>query len=191
MANSTLKFAANSFWGNSHSTRSNDDLDDVTTQLEKLPIKCKQDVSPEKTISSDPDQDKSSTVALSIPKNMKSTSQVPASNNTPSSGITFGMGSSWKANRRIRSSNSESGYGSSFYGSSMKSSLSLLGNKEENPEKQQFLDNLPLLSLEEVQKHCYEDDAWMVFYDRVYNVTDFLYEVSSSIIIDSALRIMN
>ena len=108
-----------------------------------------------------------------------------------SSGITFGMGSSWQANRRIRSSNSESGYGSSFYGSSIKSSLSLLGNKEVSPEKQQFLDNLPLLSLEEVQKHCYEDDAWMVFYDRVYNVTDFLYEVSSSIIIDSALKIMN
>ena len=178
MANSTLKFAANGFWGNSNSTKSNDDLDSVTTQLEKLPIKCEKDVSPEKTISSNHDQDKSSTVALSIPKNMKSTSQVAASNNTPSSGITFGMGSSWNANRRIRSSNSESGYGSSFYGSSIKSSLSLLGNKEENPEKQQFLDNLPLISLEEVQKHCYEDDAWMVFYDRVYNVTDFLYEVS-------------
>ena len=59
----------------------------------------------------------------------------------------------------------------------MKSNLSLLGHKEESPEKQNHLDNLPLLSLEEVQKHCYEDDAWMVFYDRVYNVTDFLIEV--------------
>ena len=79
MANSTLKFAANGFWGNSNSTKSNDDLDSVTTQLEKLPIKCEKDVSPEKTISSNHDQDKSSTVALSIPRNMKSTSQVAGS----------------------------------------------------------------------------------------------------------------
>merc|ERR1712140_116643 len=91
------------------------------------------------------------------------------------------MGSSWKSSRRVRSANSERGYGSSFYGSSMKSNLSLLEHKEENAEKQKYLDTLPLISLEEVQKHCYEDDAYMVFYDRVYNVTNFLNQVHTSI----------
>jgi len=176
MANHTFKFAADTFWGSPGVTTGEEDMNDVISRLESLPGTHADDNSSSRITPSKTESDRSSTMALSIPAKIKSSPQVSASMNTPSSGITFGMGSSWKSNRRVRSSNSESGYGSSFYGSSMKSNLSLLGHKEESPEKQNHLDNLPLLSLEEVQKHCYEDDAWMVFYDRVYNVTDFLIE---------------
>ena len=177
IANSTLKLATNSFWGSSSTTKCDSDLENIITRLESLPSTSNEDISSDKSPISNKKSEKQSTIAVSIPAKFKSSPQASASVNTPSSGITFGMGSSWKSSRRVRSSNSESGYGSSFYGSSMKSNLSSLGRKEENPEKQNYLDNLPLISLQEVQKHCYEDDAWMVFYDRVYNVTDFLIEV--------------
>ena len=172
-----MQFAASTFFGSSEKTSGSDsDLENVITRLESLPAKP----SPSKTRTTNgnsDDTDKHSTEAVSIPTMDKSSTSTSAPINSPSSGITFGMGSSWKSSRRIRSTNSESGYGSSFYGSSVRSNLSLLEHKEENPEKQKYLDQLPLISLQEVQSHCYEDDAWMVFYDRVYNVTDFLIQV--------------
>ena len=180
MANNTKKLAANTFFGSSDKTRGSDsDLENVITRLESLPTQFSQ-TSPSNTRTTNlisDNADKHATEAVSIPTMVKCPTLHSAPINSPSSGITFGMGSSWKASRRIRSTNSESGYGSSFYGESIKSNLSLLENKEENPEKQKYLDQLPLISLQEVQSHCYEDDAWMVFYDRVYNVTDFLNQV--------------
>ena len=36
---------------------------------------------------------------------------------------------------------------------------------------------IPQISLREVGDHCSMEDAWIVFYDRVYDITNFLYEV--------------
>ena len=38
-------------------------------------------------------------------------------------------------------------------------------------------EGLPIITLEEVKNHFSRQDAWMVVYDRVYNVTSFLAEV--------------
>ena len=35
---------------------------------------------------------------------------------------------------------------------------------------------LAIISLDEVALHCYPQDAWMVIYDKVYDVTEFLHE---------------
>ena len=176
--NSRLGFVAKEIFGVSEDKET--DLSNIITRLESLPIKkqnsMKSDCNP--YTQNDSESTIHSTEAVSIPIKNKVLSAVSASMNSASPGITFGMGSSWKSNRRVRSSASESGYGSSLNASSVKSNLSLLDHKEESEEKQSRLDNLPLISLRDVQEHCYEDDAWMVFYDRVYNVTDFLIQVS-------------
>ena len=183
IANSTLKFATNTLFGGSDKKCSDTDLADVITRLDSLPIQGSSSSTSKLRVKTNlkHDLEKASTEAMSIPGQAKASNPASAHISSSSSGITFGMGSSWKSSRRVRSANSESGYGSSFYGSSMKSNLSLLEHKEENAEKQKYLDTLPLISLEEVQKHCYEDDAYMVFYDRVYNVTNFLNQVHTSI----------
>lgn len=174
IASSTMQFAANTFFGSLEKASGSDsDLENVITRLESLPIQSSQSKTRTTNDNSD-DTDKHSTEAVSIPTMIKRSTSTSTPINSTSAGITFGMGSSWKSSRRIRSTNSESGYGSSFYGSSVRSNLSLLEHKEETPEKQKYLDQLPLISLQDVQSHCYEDDAWMVIYDRVYNVTDFL-----------------
>ena len=36
--------------------------------------------------------------------------------------------------------------------------------------------NLPIISLDEVSEHSSRNDGWMVIYDRVYDVTNFLRE---------------
>lgn len=36
----------------------------------------------------------------------------------------------------------------------------------------------PLISLKEVAEHDSYDDCWIILYDRVYDVTNFLYEVN-------------
>ncbi len=38
-------------------------------------------------------------------------------------------------------------------------------------------DNLPIFSLRDVSQHFSPDDAWMVIYDKVYNLTKYLNEV--------------
>jgi len=46
-------------------------------------------------------------------------------------------------------------------------------------EKRQNRDvgtNLPIISLDEVSEHSSHNDGWMVIYDRVYDVTNFLRE---------------
>ena len=128
----------------------------MVNQLETLPIADKGNV----------------TAAVSIP-----TKSLNGRGGRGGGSITFGMGSPWRSKARLRSTNSESGYGSPL-GTPVKSRLSMFDDpKEEKPEKQKLLDALPLITLGEVQDHCYEDDAWMVFYDRVYNVTNFLTQV--------------
>ena len=42
-------------------------------------------------------------------------------------------------------------------------------------------EGLPIITLEEVKNHFSLQDAWMVVYDRVYNVTSFLAEVCKSL----------
>ena len=46
----------------------------------------------------------------------------------------------------------------------------------ENDNLEQFLE-LREIQLSEVRKHCTLSDAWMVVYDKVYDVTQFLMEV--------------
>ena len=41
-------------------------------------------------------------------------------------------------------------------------------------------EGLPIITLEEVKNHFSLQDAWMVVYDRVYNVTSFLAEVCNN-----------
>ncbi len=43
-------------------------------------------------------------------------------------------------------------------------------------------ENLPTFSLAEVREHSDPSDAWIVLYDRVYDVTTFLHEVCVKII---------
>lgn len=59
-----------------------------------------------------------------------------------------------------------------------KSNRSLLNNDEDilNEEKCR-----PIISLKEVADHDSYDDCWIVLYDRVYDVTDFLNEVNIKI----------
>ena len=39
-----------------------------------------------------------------------------------------------------------------------------------------MITNLPIISLDEVSEHSSWNDGWMVIYDRVYDVTNFLRE---------------
>jgi len=48
---------------------------------------------------------------------------------------------------------------------------------EESIMNQRNPDNLPIISLQEVQDHDSPRDAWMVVYDVVYNFTTFIEEV--------------
>jgi hypothetical protein len=61
----------------------------------------------------------------------------------------------------------------SLMGSSMASSVPTA--VEEVSEE-----GLPIITLEEVKNHFSLQDAWMVVYDRVYNVTSFLAEVCNN-----------
>ncbi|RWS04745.1 cytochrome b5-like protein [Dinothrombium tinctorium] len=36
------------------------------------------------------------------------------------------------------------------------------------------VNELPLFTLAEVSEHCYSNDCWIVLFDRVYDVTNFL-----------------
>ncbi len=49
------------------------------------------------------------------------------------------------------------------------------GKEEEEDDEE---DELPEISLKEVSLHCGGPSSWMVIYDKVYDVTDFLHEVS-------------
>lgn len=40
--------------------------------------------------------------------------------------------------------------------------------------------SLQLYTLAEVAEHCHYNDCWLIVYDRVYDVTDFLNEVNAS-----------
>ena len=52
---------------------------------------------------------------------------------------------------------------------------------EEEKEPEENKPNaLPTISLSEVSQHYTSDDAWIVFYDKVYDVTDFLDEVKKN-----------
>ena len=56
---------------------------------------------------------------------------------------------------------------------------SLNVNKETvNVEDDKTL-TLPIISMEEVGDHYAQNDAWMVIYDKVYDFTDFMQEVTS------------
>ena len=35
-------------------------------------------------------------------------------------------------------------------------------------------DGLRIITLDEVSNHCTEDDGWIVLYDKVYNMTDYI-----------------
>ena len=52
-------------------------------------------------------------------------------------------------------------------------SSSLVSNTDEAND----VENIPLINMAEVREHCDPNDGWMVIYDRVYDVTDFLIEV--------------
>lgn len=45
------------------------------------------------------------------------------------------------------------------------------------------LECLPCITLAEVRSHSSSDDAWIVFYDRVYDITDFIVEVARTLIL--------
>jgi len=49
-----------------------------------------------------------------------------------------------------------------------------LNEKEAEDEDFGNPEGLPEFSLDEVSDHCYENDAWMVIYNKVYDVTDFI-----------------
>ena len=49
-------------------------------------------------------------------------------------------------------------------------------------------EGLPIITLEEVKNHFSLQDAWMVVYDRVYNVTSFLAEVCKNPTIFNIIR---
>ena len=38
---------------------------------------------------------------------------------------------------------------------------------------------LPIITMEEVGEHYTQNDSWMVIYDKVYDFTDFMFQVSS------------
>jgi cytochrome b involved in lipid metabolism len=39
---------------------------------------------------------------------------------------------------------------------------------------------LPVISMDAVAEHDHEDDCWVIFYDLVYDLTDFIREVRVS-----------
>ncbi len=45
-----------------------------------------------------------------------------------------------------------------------------------NKETSSASEELPVISLDQVAEHCYSQDAWMVIFDKVYDVTEFLHE---------------
>ena len=51
-------------------------------------------------------------------------------------------------------------------------------------------EGLPIITLEEVKNHFSLQDAWMVVYDRVYNVTSFLAEVCKNPTIFNIIRLV-
>lgn len=58
-------------------------------------------------------------------------------------------------------------------------SKTLLVNNDETVLNQEKC--RPIISLKEVADHDSYDDCWIVLYDRVYDVTNFLHEVNISI----------
>lgn len=42
----------------------------------------------------------------------------------------------------------------------------------------EYNDSLQQISLDEVAKHDCYDDCWIIIYDRVYDITEFLHQVS-------------
>ena len=46
----------------------------------------------------------------------------------------------------------------------------------EKRQKRDVSTNLPIISLDEVSEHSSRNDGWMVIYDQVYDVTNFLRE---------------
>lgn len=132
--------------------------------------------------------DETKTEAMSIPTAGRQVGGVSSSSITTSTTKASSSSSQALAAAvdQLVTSDHESGYGSTYhkesphswgtFNASVRSNLSLLEDIDENDETQQFLDTLPIINLDEVRQHCFEDDAWMVFYDRVYNVTDFLYQ---------------
>jgi cytochrome b involved in lipid metabolism len=50
--------------------------------------------------------------------------------------------------------------------------------EEKTPTSSLTWKNSQQYTLSEVSEHCHLNDCWIVVYDRVYDVTDFLYEVS-------------
>jgi hypothetical protein len=46
------------------------------------------------------------------------------------------------------------------------------------PVQQEKNSNPPIISMDQVSWHDHCSDCWIVIYDRVYDVTDFLLEVS-------------
>ena len=57
--------------------------------------------------------------------------------------------------------------------SEVATSSSLVSNTDEAND----VENIPIINMAEVREHCDPNDGWMVIYDRVYDVTDFLMEV--------------
>lgn len=57
--------------------------------------------------------------------------------------------------------------------SEVATSSSLVSNTDEAND----VENIPIINMAEVREHCDPNDGWMVIYDRVYDVTDFLIEV--------------
>lgn len=77
-------------------------------------------------------------------------------------------------------STSDSDYTSSSIASVGIGNLSLLQAKDlSEAEREALLDSLPCYTLEEVSRHCEVEDGWIVFYDRVYDISKFLHEVSA------------
>ena len=57
--------------------------------------------------------------------------------------------------------------------SEVATSSSIVSNTDEAND----VENIPIINMAEVREHCDPNDGWMVIYDRVYDVTDFLMEV--------------
>ena len=61
---------------------------------------------------------------------------------------------------------------------SLESMMSIEDNTEEADEATEGNPKLEIYTLSQVRDHDSEEDAWMVIYDRVYDVTKFLQEVT-------------
>ena len=70
-----------------------------------------------------------------------------------------------------------SGSGGGGGGSSDASSSGVTSTDDEEESRCSSDSEIPQISLREVGDHCSMEDAWIVFYDRVYDITNFLYEV--------------